>query len=112
MQDALFLAGFVYGLAIVIALSGAALIRLIVLALSWERPAKAPARPKAASATGTAPPSVGGIPEAHLVAITAAAYATIGAHRIVHIGTDMGDTGWSYGGRQTHHGSHRPSAAH
>lgn len=111
MQDALSLAGFIYGLAIVIALGGAVLIRLIVLILSWERPAKAPARTVPAAAHPV-PPGTGAIPEAHLVAIAAAAYAAVGAHRIVHIGTDLGDSGWSYGGRQVHHSSHRPSVVH
>ncbi len=102
----------VYGLAAVIALGSAALIRVMVVVLSAADRASAPApAPAPISASVPAVPSAAAIPPDHLVVIAAAAHAALGAHRIVHIESATGPV-WASEGRHSHHGSHRPSPRH
>lgn len=108
MSEAFTLVGFVYGLAIVIAMGAALLIKLIVgaLALGERRTAAAPA---VSPPPPPAPVAEAGIPAHHLVAIAAAAHAMVGAHRILHIGAATSGRIWSTEGRLAQHSSHHPS---
>lgn len=110
MPESLTLVLFVYGLAIVIAMGAALLIKLIVGALALsERRAQAPAPAAPVPAPPAAAPVVeGGIPAHHLVAIAAAAHAMVGAHRILHIGAANSGRSWSTEARLAQH-SHTPS---
>lgn len=109
MSESITLVLFIYGLAIVISMGAALLIKLLVGALAFSEshgtaaappPVKAPPAPSAAVA--------GGIPAHHLVAIAAAAHAMVGAHRIVHIGTGGPGRLWSTEGRLAQHNAHHP----
>lgn len=98
---------FVYGLAIVVAMGGAVLIKLVVGALAWSDRGQ----PAAAQPATPAPPAAiapGAIPAHHLVAIAAAAYAMVGPHRVLHIGHTASGRGWSSEGRMAQHTSHLP----
>lgn len=110
MSESITLVLFIYGLAIVISMGAALLIKLLVGALAFSEshgataaappPVKTPPVPSAAVA--------GGIPAHHLVAIAAAAHAMVGAHRIVHIGTGGPGRLWSTEGRLAQHNAHHP----
>lgn len=109
MSESITLVGFVYGLAFVVAMGAALLIKLIVGALAFSErnaPAAAPQPVKAAPSAVPAP--VDGIPAHHLVAIAAAAHAMVGAHRIVHIGGAGPGRMWSTEGRLAQHNAHHP----
>lgn len=111
MNEAFSLIVFVYGLAIVVAMGAALLIKLIVGGLAMaERRSEAKLAATTAATTVAAPVPVveAGIPAHHLVAITAAAYAMVGGHRILHIGTANSGRFWSTEGRMAQHGSHHP----
>jgi hypothetical protein len=105
---------FIYGLAVVVAMAGAVLIKVIVGVLAFgERHAEAAAAPSPAAAPVRPAVAVaGGIPAHHLVAIAAAAHAMVGAHRILHIGAAAAGKGWSTEGRLAQHSSHHPSVHH
>lgn len=96
---------WIYGLAIVVSLLIAVVIKVIVVLLGRveRQPASAPA-----AAAVPAPPAQLAFDVAadHLVVIAAAAYAMIGSHRIVHIDETRRRTGWLAEGRQAHHASH------
>lgn len=113
MYDALSLAAFVYGLAIVVALAAAVVIKGVVGAVSLtghRAPTALPATPPVAAAV---PAVSGNIPEHHLVVIAAAAQAMLGGHRILHIEAPHGPAqGWAAEGRLAHHAAHRPSTHH
>ena len=98
---------FVYGLAIVVSMSAAVLIRLMVSALSLGD-ILAEWREKRQSKPVETPVMVEdeGIPAHHLAAIAAAAY-TAGASRVVHIQPVAAQAQWSAGGRAAHHSSHQ-----
>lgn len=112
MLEALNLSLIVYGLGIFIALLAALLIKGIVGFLSWRE------RHTVASVVVAAKPgpvsalAADGIPPHHLVVIAACAHAMVGAHRILHIGSNAGAAGWSTEGRFAQHGSHHPSTHH
>lgn len=110
MSEALSLVGFVYGLAFVIAMGAALLIKLIVsaLALSESRNAVTAPAPVPVAAAAPSMAQVDGIPAHHLVAIAAAAHAMVGAHRIVHIGATSSGRYWSTEGRLAQHNAHHP----
>jgi hypothetical protein len=93
---------WIYGLAAVVALLIAAVIKLIVLVLGRldRAPAARPALPVAAPAARP------GVPAAHVAAIAAAVQATLGAHRVVHIEERRGGGLWSAEGRSSQHHSH------
>lgn len=103
-----------YGLAIVISLAVALLIKVIVIALSVSarrqsaaKAAAAPAKP-VARAPAAAPEAHAGPPEADIAAITAAVYAIVGPHRIVRIQEAAGQQAWTAEGRILHQTSHQP----
>lgn len=112
MSESLSLVGLVYGLAFVIAMGAALLIKLIVSVLAFgESRAAAKAATATASAVAQAPsPPVmaGDIPPHHLVAIAAAAHVMVGAHRILHIGAASSGRVWSTEGRLAQHNAHHP----
>ena len=93
---------WVYGLAIVVSLGVAVVIKVIVLTLGLleRKPAVVP------------PPLPVPVPlsiEAHHVAaIAAAVHAMGGAHRVVHIEAAHRHQEWAAGGRQAQHASHAP----
>jgi hypothetical protein len=93
---------WMYGLAIVVSMVIAVVIKFIVVGLNaLER--KPAATPNAAAPLPAPSFDVGAD---HVAAITAAVYAMIGAHRIVHIeGTHRGAE-WVVEGRLAHHDSH------
>ena len=99
---------WIYGLAAVVSLVIAAIIKLIVVLMGRATPpavtAPAPVlRPVAAFADADA---------RRVAAISAAVYACIGEHRIVHIEDAAHGTGWAAEGRQAHHSGHQPSYRH
>ncbi|MEE4379607.1 MAG: hypothetical protein V2J55_19135 [Candidatus Competibacteraceae bacterium] len=99
----LFLQSFAfYGLAIIISLLVAVLIRGIVavLALTSEKPIPPPA---------VAPPRPAEFPAGDIAAIAAAVYAVMGAHRVVHIERGRRGLVWTAEGRVSHHTSHNVS---
>lgn len=93
---------WIYGLATVVAMLIAALIKVIVAVLGRLDRAPAPrpvpqALPPAAAAA---------IPPEHVAAIGAAVCASIGAHRILHIESQRGAGRWGAEGRSVQHRSH------
>ncbi len=98
---------WIYGLAAAVSLLIAALIKLIVVLLGRvDRPAAAVAPPRARPATVEAG-------DARVVAaISAAVYACIGEHRIVHIEDAVHGAGWAAEGRAAHHSGHLPTYRH
>ncbi len=109
MSESITLVLFIYGLAIVISMGAALLIKLLVGALAFSESHGATAAPPPVKAPpAPAVPVAGGIPAHHLVAIAAAAHAMVGAHRIVHIGTGGPGRLWSTEGRLAQHNAHHP----
>lgn len=106
--ESITLVGFIYGLAFVIAMGAALLIKLLVGALAFSERNSAAAAPPVEAAPAPAMAVLGGIPAHHLVAIAAAAHAMVGAHRIVHIGTGGPGRMWSTEGRLAQHNAHHP----
>lgn len=101
---------FIYGLAIVVSLGAAALIRLMVGMLSlgsvfdeW-RAKRQSHRELPTAATPTKDDDA--IPAHHVAAIAAAVYV-MGASRVVHIQPATAQAQWSAGGRAAHHSSHQ-----
>ena len=98
MSDSIILAFQVYGLAIVISMLVAVMIRLVVVSLSVAKRqpvvAPTPVEPRADLAGD------------HVAAIAAAIYAVLGAHRIVHIEDRGRGFAWTAEGRAAHHASH------
>lgn len=90
----------IYALAIGISMAVALLIRGVVAMVSL-RQRKLDSEP--ASAPVAAPPDL----EGHIAAISAAVYAMIGAHRIVHIRAQGRQGAWTVEGRLAHHTSHK-----
>ena len=92
---------FVYGLAIIVSLAVAVVIKVIVVALNLlERKAAEPAQPAAV------PPAPFAVEADHLAVIAAAVHAMCGAQRIVHIEAVPRHSGWAAEGRLVHHASH------
>jgi hypothetical protein len=104
---------WMYGLAAVVSMAIAAVIKAIVVLLNLAERYKQPAAAQAAAAVRAAALPVlaqpalrpSEIAAEHIAAISAAVYAAIGAHRIVHI-EDARGGGWSTEGRLAHHRSH------
>jgi hypothetical protein len=91
----------VYGIAIVISLLVAVLIKgMVVLGARLEKKAQPSGMP-----LGTVCPIDRGIPEEDVAALSAAIFAMIGSHRILHIAPTA--HGWTSGGRATQH-THTP----
>lgn len=93
---------WIYGLAAIVAMVIAAVIKLIVVLLGRldRAPAARPAPPAAA------PVPAPGVPAAHVAAIGAAVHMALGAHRIVHIEDRRSGALWSAEGRSSQHHSH------
>jgi Na+-transporting methylmalonyl-CoA/oxaloacetate decarboxylase gamma subunit len=90
----------VYGISIVIALLVAVLIKVMVLVTSrLERSTAAKTVPQ-----GEICPVAQGIPDEDVVALSAAIFAAIGAHHILHISPT--NRTWSSHGRAAQHTSH------
>ena len=93
---------WIYGLAIVVSLLIAVVIKLIVVLLGRGEQRTASAQQPVA----VTPAPASGIPPDHLVVIAAAASAVFGDQRIVHIEETRRRAGWLAEGRQAHHASH------
>ena len=92
---------FVYGLAIIVSLAVAVVIKVIVVALNMlERKPAEPAQPIAV------PQAPFAVEADHIAVIAAAVHAMIGANRIVHIEAAPHHSGWAAEGRLAHHVSH------
>ena len=92
---------WIYGLAIVVSLAVAVVIKVIVVALGkLEGTPAAPPQPAAV------PPGPLAVDANHIAVIAAAVHAMTGAHRIVHIEAAPHHSGWAAEGRQAHHSSH------
>ncbi len=95
----LFISLLMYGLAIIISLLVAVLIKgivRIVAMIETVQPASPPIHTVAATA------------QDDIAAITAAVYAVLGAYRIVHIEHTSQGRIWTAEGRVSHHASHAP----
>ena len=94
----------VYGIAIVISLVVAMLIKLLVVVTSRVQPVAKPAAPAAQAprAQVVAP----GIPGEVVAAITAAVAVCCGPYRVLHIGESK--RSWANEGRIAQHSSHQP----
>lgn len=93
---------WIYGLMAVVSMLIAGVIKVIVLLLGrFDRQPQAAADAARAQLAQTAE-----VPAAHVAAISAAVYAAIGAHRIVHIEDQRGSGRWGAEGRSAHHHSH------
>lgn len=98
----------IYAIVIVISMLVAAIVRGIVIVLSKQADKQATQAPAAKPAAAPAAPIVvAGVPQEHIVAISAAVASVLGAHRIVHIETPVGH-GWTSEARTVHHTSHLP----
>ena len=102
MNELVLLSLGIYGIAIVISLLVAALIKGIVVALPMlERRHPEPAL-RAATPAAAVPPE-------HIAAIAAALTVGMGERHIVHIEDRRAGTVWSAEGRMIHQTSHAPS---
>jgi hypothetical protein len=98
MSESFILAFQVYGLAILISMLVAVMIRVVVASLSVAK-----RRPAAVAPRAEAQVDIAGD---HIAAIAAAIYAVLGAHRIVHIEDRGRGFAWTAEGRAAHHASH------
>jgi hypothetical protein len=107
MKEILASALWIYGLAAVVSMLIAALIKLVVVLLgrAARHAAPADAAPLLEPNPGIA--AVVQLDAHDVAAITAAVYASIGVHRIVHIEDAAHGSGWAAEGRLAHHASHR-----
>lgn len=96
---------WIYGLAAVVSMLIALVIKLVVVVLGRaERPLPA-ATAAQASAPQKASPAFD-IAADHIAAISAAVNAMVGSHRIVHIEHSRHREGWLAEGRHAQHASH------
>jgi hypothetical protein len=94
---------WIYGLAIIVSMSVAVIIKVIVVTLNLlERKPAAPVPPVFVQ------PAPIAVEADHIAAIAAAVYAMADTHHIVHIEATHHHSGWAAGGRQAHHASHTP----
>jgi hypothetical protein len=104
MSDVIVKALWIYGLAIVVSMAVAVVIKVIVVVLNaFERKSEASAKP----APPAAAPAFDLLAD-HVAAISAAVYSVIGTHRIVHI-EEQRHAEWVVEGRLAHHTSHAVS---
>lgn len=94
----------VYGIAIVISLLVAVVIKVLVYLTARIEKAKPVDMP-----TGTVCPIGPGVPDEDVAALSAAIFAAMGPHRILHIAPS--GHGWASGGRAAQHSSHTPGPA-
>ena len=90
----------IYALAIALSMAVALLIRVVVTVVSLGGKKTPQAKPQPTPATG--PQET----EGHIAAISAAVYAMVGSHRIVHISAQGRGAAWTGEGRYAHHASH------
>lgn len=105
MTDLIINSFIMYGLVIVISFLAACLIKAIVTVLAKAEDRKK-AKFKVTKATTTGSAAASGIPPDHIAAISAAVYAMLGSHRIVHISDQARGTSWSLEGKLLHQSSH------
>ncbi len=96
----------IFGLAVVISLLVAVVIRGIVVLVSRGGPSEPTTEPQAQS---TRPDT---IQPSEVAAIAAALSAVLGEHRIVHVARAGRDRTWTYEGRSAHHASHNVPVRH
>ena len=107
ISESIVLSLLMYLLAIAISVVAAFVVHGIVIVVSrMETPAPAPVQSRPVPARAAA--AADGIPASHVAAITAAVYAVLGAHRIVHIESGPPGTIWTTEGRLIHQTSHTP----
>ncbi len=108
MSDMISKTLWMYGLAIIVSLVIAAIIKAIVYLLGRieRQPASAPA-PKL-----PLPAPAPSVPAEHIAAIAAAVQAMIGQHRVLRIDDARQRTAWLGSGRLAHHRSHDVHSAH
>ncbi|MCB1860470.1 MAG: OadG family protein [Chromatiaceae bacterium] len=97
-----------YGLTIVISMLAALLIKLIVVVIAKTEDSRK--RAKSSVASVQAPVLGGQVDPRHVAAISAAVYAVLGSHRIVHIERGKNIPSWAAEGKrqlQTSHNVHR-----
>ncbi len=102
MSGTIGLSFIIYGVAIVISIAVAALIKGIVVALPL-------AERRARRAAAAAAPATEEVPPEHVAAIGAALAATLGAHHIVHSEDRGRGVAWTAEGRMLHQTSHAVS---
>ena len=93
----------VYGIAVVISMLVAVLIKVMVTVTSRMEKAKPVEVP-----TGTVCPIGPGVPDEDVAALSAAIFAAIGPHRVLHL--EPTRHGWASGARGSQH-SHTPRPA-
>jgi hypothetical protein len=94
---------WIYGLAVIVSLAVAVVIKVIVVALN-----KLERKPAALAQPVPVPPAPFAVEADHIAVIAAAVHAMTGAHRVVHIEASPHHSGWAAEGRQVHHASHTP----
>ena len=94
----------VYGIAIVVSMVVAVLIKLLVVLTSRVQPVAKKAAPVVQ--TPAAPVVAPGIPDEVVAAITAAVAVFCGPYRVLHIGESK--RSWASEGRIAQHSSHQP----
>lgn len=90
---------WMYGLAVIVSMVIAVIIRTIVRVLGRMEPAPVATAPRT-------PLPQAGVPVEHVAAIAAAVQSMIGAHRILHIDDGGHRRAWVGEGRLAHHASH------
>jgi len=93
-----------YGLTIVISMLAACLIKLIVVVIAKSEERRKVARNKVARMQE--PVLSGEVDPRHIAAISAAVFAVLGSHRIVHIADDRYSPSWSAEGKRQLQTSH------
>lgn len=98
----------IYGLAIVVSMLIAVVIKGIVVGINvFKRAPAGPVPPAVAGRVATdQEASSDDVAADHVAAIAAAVYMTIGEHRIVRIEAGQRSGEWVSGGRAAHHASH------
>ena len=96
-----------YGLTIVISMLAALLIKAIVLSIAkTEDRRKQASKMKRATVAAQKPVLSGQVDPAHVAAISAAVYAMLGSHRIVHIADGRRTATWTSEGKRQLQSSH------
>ena len=96
---------FAYILMAVVAMMAAVMVRGIVIVLqrAGQKRAAEAATPVSISVASAVDDTA-----AHVAAVAAAVFATLGAHRLVRIGEAAPAPAWTTAGRAAHHLSHAP----
>ena len=94
---------FAYVLMAVVAMMAAVMVRGIVIVLQRAGQKRQPATPVSISVAPAVDETA-----AHVAAVAAAVFATLGAHQLVRIGEGAPAPTWTAAGRAAHHLSHTP----